>query len=760
MLKRATAVLFILFFASSLFAQSGSYLLRPDGERIKLKEASNLQEAIKETIKERDGKKVAHHFHNDLFSTTAVGTLDTLDYVSKGGTWNTNFGFFGQDHMLMWFEAPAEMTIKGIGFSTSDDVGASAQISIRLINLEWTAEDFQALYNQGAPHLGYYPSEGDGFAGFGALPEEKTGEWVPMNELNTTTPWSEDFAEYDLWSDAGFGAPIVPELQVGAGNYQWVETSLLFEPTVQQGDMVGVLIKHNGVVLDTEPGGDQLRIGFFSDNTIGFPGLKYYENGRSAPDDGSNGWFLRDFTWDFTLAVDLIGDRAPVISNVTQLITTIDQGPQTVQATMTDDNPSGGPAGVGSAEIVYTVDDGSEQSVAMTEVGTDLYEGDIPGQSAGSVISYYVRATDVEGLESATTSTTYRIYEPNPAATTLVVVNGFSNEPRVLQLIPFYFDAIGVVQEEYDLWYFGPVSEELLNNYITVIELQMSEGSPSADNYDAYRTWIEQGDKNFLLAGQEALGWNYGFIDSTFTEGSFEYDILGVAQSYNDVSFAVSGDQFLPSEFFVQAGTLLGDSLATVIGSDSLRYAPVTILGDAAASNWLDQFDAKAGTEVFMHGLAVDGTERPTGHNLTLDNGSKVVFMTYDPLVVVSEGDVWIATDTRAPFHQAMYWFELNVVGVEDNGGALPRDYSLAQNYPNPFNPSTTIKYALPQANNVTVKVYDILGNEVATLIDGKQQVAGTYTLDFDASNLASGMYVYTVKAGEYFAAKKMMLLK
>lgn len=85
--------------------------------------------------------------------------------------------------------------------------------------------------------------------------------------------------------------------------------------------------------------------------------------------------------------------------------------------------------------------------------------------------------------------------------------------------------------------------------------------------------------------------------------------------------------------------------------------------------------------------------------------------------------------------------------------------YELEQNYPNPFNPSTSIKYSLAERSNVIIKVYNVLGKEVATILNTTQD-AGSYEAEFDASNLASGLYVYTLNAGNFTSSKKMMLLK
>jgi len=88
-----------------------------------------------------------------------------------------------------------------------------------------------------------------------------------------------------------------------------------------------------------------------------------------------------------------------------------------------------------------------------------------------------------------------------------------------------------------------------------------------------------------------------------------------------------------------------------------------------------------------------------------------------------------------------------------------PLDYSLSQNYPNPFNPSTTISYSIPNDSYVTLKVYDVLGNEVASLVDEQKQ-NGTFDIHFSASTLSSGVYYYKLKAGEFTSTKKLVLMK
>ena len=97
--------------------------------------------------------------------------------------------------------------------------------------------------------------------------------------------------------------------------------------------------------------------------------------------------------------------------------------------------------------------------------------------------------------------------------------------------------------------------------------------------------------------------------------------------------------------------------------------------------------------------------------------------------------------------------------GVNSNQNNVPVDYNLSQNYPNPFNPTTNISYTLPKTGNVKLVVFDILGREISTLVNGVK-TAGTHVVNFNASNLSSGVYFYRIEAGDYTATKKMMLVK
>ena len=108
---------------------------------------------------------------------------------------------------------------------------------------------------------------------------------------------------------------------------------------------------------------------------------------------------------------------------------------------------------------------------------------------------------------------------------------------------------------------------------------------------------------------------------------------------------------------------------------------------------------------------------------------------------------------------QGITYINAGVTGVRQADNNVPQNFQLEQNYPNPFNPTTQINYSIPSSQKVSLKVYDELGKEVATLVNN-EQAAGNYTVDFDASRFASGVYFYRIQAGSFIQMKKMILMK
>ena len=112
--------------------------------------------------------------------------------------------------------------------------------------------------------------------------------------------------------------------------------------------------------------------------------------------------------------------------------------------------------------------------------------------------------------------------------------------------------------------------------------------------------------------------------------------------------------------------------------------------------------------------------------------------------------------------HNIGFWYvykQSTLTDVEKEDETIPTVFKLEQNYPNPFNPSTIIKFAVPERSNVVLKIYDLLGGEVITLVNEEME-AGWYRREFNASGYSTGVYIYRMQAGNYISTKKMILIK
>ena len=131
-------------------------------------------------------------------------------------------------------------------------------------------------------------------------------------------------------------------------------------------------------------------------------------------------------------------------------------------------------------------------------------------------------------------------------------------------------------------------------------------------------------------------------------------------------------------------------------------------------------------------------------------------------MIVGTAGQISVDIITTSNYQvQSGFWnvfYQDVIVDVEDDE-VLPIVYKLEQNYPNPFNPSTIIKFAVPERCIVFIKIYDIIGSEVQTLVN-EEMDAGLYQKDFNGAGYASGIYIYRMQAGNYISTKKMMLIK
>jgi hypothetical protein len=232
----------------------------------------------------------------------------------------------------------------------------------------------------------------------------------------------------------------------------------------------------------------------------------------------------------------------------------------------------------------------------------------------------------------------------------------------------------------------------------------------------------------------------------------------GVNSSVN--ALAVSGDDVYAGGNFTTAG-----------GQSASRVAKWNI----TASSWSALGN---GVPDVVNAVAVSGSDVYVGGRFSVVNAMLANFIAkwngsnwstlgsglsyYVNAAAVSGGEVYVGGEFMAAGGKPSWYFALWHTGttdVEENGPQIPYEYTLSQNHPNPFNPSTTIRYALPNAGYVTLKVYNLAGAEIETLVSANQP-AGQHTIRWNAVGLPSGVYFYRLQIGEAAATRKLILLR
>jgi hypothetical protein len=200
--------------------------------------------------------------------------------------------------------------------------------------------------------------------------------------------------------------------------------------------------------------------------------------------------------------------------------------------------------------------------------------------------------------------------------------------------------------------------------------------------------------------------------------------------------------------FTTQLPILKAYALAT-IDTNIADYGPASLLPDWRLVN--------TGSDKYVYPdwpIPVDLSYSDAGLQTAGLGGFPVGDLNWFP----TQKTAWLAQRT-AEYAQIQTALNGAVPAAVKNINALPAEYTLHQNYPDPFNPSTTIAFSLPRSASASLKVYDMLGREVATLVNG-YTTSGMHEVQFNAANLASGIYLYRLTSGNFTEVKKMMLVK
>ena len=473
-------------------------------------------------------------------------------------------------------------------------------------------------------------------------------------------------------------------------------------------------------------------------NTIG---LQYMYNGNPR------GNLLRD-SLAIRFFVPTIDNLAPTIVHKPE--TNSFRQTEIITAQITDAQ------GVTADSIYYNYGNGwSGMGHDSTNRATNMYYFHIPQQSPGGIISYYLVAYDgstppnrvVVPSSAPETPYTYKIL-PTPGVKMLFTYSGMQDW-RSHKDNPVYLKALQQAGFSFDT-FDRDNSDPDFSSYDILFVNSPGPGTFDDENTAAewYMSFLDLGTpakkKKLFMTSQ-----GYGYFQSGFSN---DVPILKFFNQYLHTQYvggAPDGIDNDPSSY--TAGIIEGElndyitsgqSISVFANSPNLIRSTRPLITIDTSITFI-----RFGFNMFGEGWSC--AQKYIGENFN------TVFISFD---------LWNIDSTMRVdlLRRAKGWLDnpKNPTSVEtEKKNGLPETYSLKQNYPNPFNPTTIIEYDIPHQTYVQLRVFDLLGREVAELMNGAQE-AGSYKITFNASNLSSGLYFYKLQTEEYIANRKFMLIK
>ncbi len=477
--------------------------------------------------------------------------------------------------------------------------------------------------------------------------------------------------------------------------------------------------------------------------------------GYQPPLDGSHISYLKGIVttrtegyWIVPVYPGDVGEAVtspPIISSVRRNPVTV--GPNqdvTVTAKIVDLDGT-----VSNAKIYYSVNGGARDSVVMTS-SDSIYTGIIPGVADSALVDFYIKSTDNDGFVGTTPAD---IIKSNYFYLVL-------NRPITIQDVQYSPKGGGYSSfQGYRISVSGIVTADTTGlsdragNATNRIIMQNGEGAWSGiwlsalNNSSAIPTFdLKLGD-NVSVSGLVTENFNVTEIDSITS--------ITVTSSNNP----------LPSPMILTTGTIdtKGNDVVEAEKWESvlIGFENITVT-DANADGPPNNFG-----EIFID----DGSGRT---RVELQDGNHYYHNLWDSTLLANPKYTEIIENAKFDTLVGIMYYSFSnykltprtnndFIGfstdVNDNQYGQPVSYKLEQNYPNPFNPSTTISYAIPTEGLVTIKIYNILGQEVQSLLN-QYQSPGIHKINFDAKSLTSGIYFYSISVGDFNQVKKMVLLR
>jgi len=749
MVKKIFTLSLLVLFSLSAFAQDRVLLhIGQNGKQ----EATPLKkgERAQDVIERLEAAKAV-----PMSPSNAAGLIDTLKYFTDDASLTTNFTFGHQDVALQYFIPAAGGAVKEFWWRNYTTVGNLHKATIRAwdVNPKVTGLSLTKA-------IGHYKDPGDG-DGLKTPYKPTTGDqWFYK------TAGAADTAKYGIdplgteskWLAGGLQVSMFTNVWQGIKLEDWGDSM-----NVELNTPFGFTL-HNDTKVSDFVGASDTGMNVLSTAPANGPyhSFKFYELQRLAAGDG--GWWMRiEYEWGMYVVIEYTKDRAPKVILPTYS-TTLKTTARAISATVTDDNPSGGAAGIASVRLFTKKGSlATYDSTSMTGVGS-TYTANAPAAAVGDTVLWYVVATDVNGNRTKSSNLSYKIFKKTQSR--LMIYNNAQYSLTNAGANYFYNNTSAL----YDRWS-GPTDgigevADLLALYDNV---SVIDGSfPARNVFPAVQAWIKTGTalakKNLFMSSQD-----YGCYiqaecaDTSFAAGTFENDYLGISKlGPQDLAPTTRPFKIVPQADVVNDKIIKYNTDS----STTLWHFPTFEL---AFSAYPDGMTLAAGKALYKDGA---------GTNVV---GVKNLGATFNTMFVAFDaGSLEFRSDTaKAPASDPKYmwisdmggntgglsnYFFASLTSVKPVGEAVPGVFTLGQNYPNPFNPSTVIEYNVPVRSNVAISIFNILGQKVATIINDMHE-AGAHRAtwngkDFSGKTAASGIYFYQMQAGSFEQVKKMMLMK
>jgi hypothetical protein len=311
-------------------------------------------------------------------------------------------------------------------------------------------------------------------------------------------------------------------------------------------------------------------------------------------------------------------------------------------------------------------------------------------------------------------------------------------------------------------------TDVLLNMYDYVV--RVDGYSPIYLSATVFQDWLASGTadkmKHLFWSSQEFLGAENGWVNTTYATDDWHNMYLGISAVNHDLQYSANGATGEAWPVDAVLDDPLTGALAKFCADSSfqLMHYPDYELG---GNDWSDHVEPNATSVVCFkdHASGVSmGVHQATTTTMTVFLGLDQIALDINP-PYGTPGYVWPEygfpsyASGLSVLEKTLGWFNAPTDVEENVEPGVITDYSLSQNYPNPFNPETKISFSIAKAGNVSLAVYNVVGQKVADLVN-EQRAAGKYQITWNANDLASGVYFYRLEVGDFSRTMKMMLLR